>query len=189
MSETIEKVDAAIVLKSLESEAAPLFKKLKAIEEINNQNDYDRALTLTKHLKELGKLAKEKELSLTTPLTEVVSKIRAMFKPFTTMVSQTEESIKLMMVEHVKRQEAALKRLEADFADGKIKRVSTFADKAAALTAKKSGARKYWKAVCENPGKTPKKYLVPDVAAITDDLKAGKKVAGWKLEQVDQIAI
>lgn len=184
-----EKVDAAIVLRSLESEAAPLFKKLKAIEEINNQSDYDRALVLTKNLKELGKLANEKELSLTKPLNEVVTKIREHFRPFNDMIAQTEASIKAMMLEHVKRQEIELKKLEADFADGKVKRVSTFATKAAEVSAKKSGARKVWQASCVDASKTPRKYLVPDERAIFEALKAGKKVAGWRLEQVNQIAI
>ena len=184
-----QKVDAAIVLRSLEVEAQPLFKKLKAITSIESQDDYDRALTLTKNLKELARLAKEKEQSFTIPLNDLIKKARDLFRPFTTMVEATESSTKLLMLEYVKQQQDALKELEEDFSSGKIKRVSTFANKAAEFSAKKSGNRKVWKAICDDPSKTPKKFLVPDVAAITEALKNGEKVNGWVWQQVDQIAI
>ena len=184
-----QKVDAAIVLRSLEVEAQPLFKKLKAITSIESQDDYDRALTLTKNLKELARLAKEKEQSFTIPLNDLIKKARELFKPFTTMVEATEANVKVLMLEYVKQQQDALKELEEDFSTGKIKRVSTFANKAAEFSAKKSGNRKVWKAVCVEERITPREYLVPDMQAITNALKSGHKVTGWSWEQVDQIAI
>lgn len=183
------KVDAAIVLRSLESEAQPLFKKLKAVTSITTQDEYDRALTLTKNLKELARLAKEKEQSFTIPLNDLIKKARELFKPFTSMVETTEANIKTLMLEYVKQQQSALKKLEGDFSNGKIKRVSTFANKAAEFSAKKSGNRKVWKAICDDTSKTPKKFLIPDIPAITEALKNGEKVNGWSWQQVDQIAI
>jgi len=184
-----QKVDAAIVLRSLETEAQPLFKKLKAITSIESQEDYDKAMALTKNLKELARLAKEKEQSFTIPLNDLIKKARELFKPFTTMVETTEANVKVLMLEYVKAQQDALKELEEDFSNGKIKRVSTFANKAAEFSAKKSGNRKVWKAICDDPSKTPKQYLIPDVPAITEALKNGQKVNGWSWQQVDQIAI
>lgn len=183
------KVDAAIVLRSLESEAQPLFKKLSAVTSITTQEEYDRALTLTKNLKELVRLAKEKEQSFTIPLNDLIKKARDLFRPFTSMVESAETNTKQLMLKYIKQQQDELKKLESDFENGKIKRVSTFANKAAEFSAKKSGAKKVWRAICDDPHKTPKKYLVPDIQAITEDLKAGKKINGWSWQQVDQIAI
>ena len=183
------KVDAAIVLRSLEEDAQPLFKKLNAITSITKQEDYDRAMVLTKNLKELGRLAKEKEQSFTIPLNDLIKKSRELFRPFTSMVETTEANTKQIMLEFVTAQQNKLKAIEQDFSSGKIKRVSTFANKAAEFSAKKSGSRKVWKAICDDPSKTPKKFLIPDVPAITEALKNGEKVNGWIWQQVDQIAI
>jgi hypothetical protein len=105
------------------------------------------------------------------------------------MVEATEANVKVLMLEYVKAQQDALKELEEDFESGKIKRVSTFANKAAEFSAKKSGNRKVWKAVCIDESKTPRKYYKVDLSMIAEDLKEGKKVNGWVWQQVDQIAI
>ena len=184
-----EKVDAAIVVKALEEQATGLLRSLKRIDSISSQEEYDRAHKYISSLKELKKIAKDKEQSLTTPLNEVIAKIRGLFKPFSSMVDETELRIKSLMLDFIQSQQEAAKQLERDFEKGAIKRVSTYARKSAELDTKKTGHRRVWRAICRDISKTPAKYLVPDEKAIAEALKRGEKVAGWVWEQVDQIAI
>lgn len=183
-----DKLDAAIVLKALEKEAAPLFKKLSALQ-IDSQKDYDTAMQLTKELKQLSKSAIERQDKMVVPLKSVIAEIQSHFKPFTEMVKQTELNIKVGMQTFLQAQAAEQKKLEAAVQTGKIKKISTYTAKAAELEVQNSGVRKIWQAIEIDASKTPREYMVPDTTAIKEALKAGKKVTGWEWRQVDTIAI
>ena len=183
------KVDAAVVLKAVEKEAAPLLAKLQRVKDITNVTEYAKAMEIMKELKALLKVTEEKEDSLVKPLQEVVKGIKNLFKPFSQSVLSLQMDIKSKMQMFVAANEAKERKLEADFESGKIKKVSTFVSKAADLTIVNSGVRKIWKAVCVDESKTPRAFLVPNEVAIREELKAGKKVEGWDWVQVDSIAI
>ncbi len=190
MKETIsDKVSAVTVLTSLQEEAKPLMKKLGKIEAIETKDQYNQAMAKMKAVKELGKMAKAKELTITDPLNKVIKDVRELFRPFLSAVSNLEGELKTKMLEFQERQELAEKKLEQDFADGKVKSINSYAKQSAELAMNRSGTRKVWKAVATDVSKTPKAYMVPDTAAITAALKEGKKVAGWELVQEKSIAI
>jgi hypothetical protein len=183
--------DALIVLKALERDANIPLKKLIAIARITTSEEFDRAAELLKDAKIYGAFAEAKEKSLTAPLNNVVSDIRAMFKPFREYVKSIEGSTKMLMMDFIEQTKAKEQKLLADFESGKIKNVSTLVTKTKGLEIHSSYAqvRKRWVAVCVDEAKTPRAYMVPDAVAIADALKAGKTVAGWEWKQVDNIAI
>jgi RNAse (barnase) inhibitor barstar len=185
-----DKVSAAIVLKAIEDEAKPLLKKLGKVV-ITDNKDFENASVITKQLKGLMKLADDKEKSLTDPLIQVVKDIRLLFKPFKDEVKLMEEGVKQNMLAFVAKQKQLEAKVESDLASGKIKKVSTAVAKQAALQVSSSSSqvRKVWQAVEVDASKTPREYLIPDEAAIKAALKDGKKVNGWKWEQVESIAI
>lgn len=185
-----ETTNAAVVLASLEKEARPLIKALTAIEVVD-QESYAKASEKMKALKELGKSAEAKKKSLTDPLTKVITDIRDLFRPFELLIAGLEGRTKESMLLFVEKQNDKRKQIEQDLESGKIKKVSTAVRKLAELevSAKGSQIRKVWQVVEVNAAETPIEYMVPDVAKIKEALKAGKKVKGWKWEQVETIAI
>ena len=184
------KLDAAVVLASLEKEAAPLIRAVNKIE-VTDNDSYNKLSEKVAALKELKKLADEKEKSLTDPLKKVITDIRSLFLPFTTMVSKLEIEAKDLMLAHVQRNKAKQIAITNDLQNGKIAKLSTATKKLSQLelTATSSQVRKIWVVEMVNPELTPREYLVPDEVAIKAALKAGKKVPGWKMVQRDTIAI
>lgn len=183
-------VSVEVILKSFQkSTAAPLRKVSDLV--IKSKADFDHAAVMMKEIKQYEKMAKEKEDSLTEPLTKAVKDIKALFKPFLDKAAAVESDTKAKMLEYMAKTEKQLQQLNEDFENGKIKKVTTVVAKSAELQLGGGAAqlRKTWTAVPIDVSKTPREYLVPDESAIRDALKAGKKVAGWDWKQVDSIAI
>ncbi len=182
--------DAAIVMAALEKESAPTIKKVSNLV-IESNEDFELAGQLMKLLKQKATQAREREESLTNPLKSVLADIRTLFKPFRDNIDILEFDTKRKMLAFSTQQSAQAKKLEADFASGKIKKVSTLLSKQNELEVSSafSGVRKTWTAVCVDADKTPRAYMVPDEVAIKAALKAGKKVAGWEWKQIESIAI
>lgn len=186
----MKQPEAAIILAALQDEAKPLFKQLQKISVTDNDSLNLKAAKLDA-LKTLGKLAAEKEKSLTDPLTKVIKDVRALFAPFRTLVADAEEITKLEITEHIKLMKAKQEKVKDDVGTGKIAKVSTGVRKLAELEVHSSVAqiRKTWVAVEIDASVTPREYLVPDRAKIKEALKAGKKVLGWEYKQEIGIAI
>lgn len=185
-----KQLTALVVLKSLQKDAQ---KPIKAITdlEISTNEDFTLAGMHLKQVKQIAKLAKDKEEVFTIPLKKLLADVTNLFKPFRDEVKQIEESTKAKMLEFTNQQEQAKKQLEQDFSDGKIKKVDTLLKKSAALEVSSafSQTRKIWTAIEVDGTKTPREYMEPNLAAIKEALKAGKKVNGWKWEQVNSIAV
>jgi hypothetical protein len=182
------QVNAGVVLAAVEEKAAPILKKLNRIDLVLTQADYEKAMSNTKQLKELLKLSTDKKEAITTPLKEALKEVNSLFKPFEVKVEQMEAEVKAAMLQFVLNQQRQIKKLNQDFADGKIKKVSTITTKLAEFQ-QPAGVRKVWQPVEINAAATPREYLMPDMAKIKEALKAGKKVQGWSWEQVENIAI
>lgn len=184
------QTDALVVLKALEAEAKGPLQKVKRLE-IRTQADFDLAGELLGKAKMLSARAKEREESLTKPLTGVVKDIQALFRPFRNQVREIEETKKADMLAFLSRNKEKQAKLSEDFEAGKIKKTSTLVTKNLELevVANTSVIRKVWTAVPVSPELTPREYMVPDEGKIKEALKVGKKVKGWEWKQVDNIAI
>ncbi len=187
MGKQTNNVDASIVMKSLEKQAAPQIKQISSLK-VTCKDDYNTAAELMKSVKGIAKQAKEKEESLTEPLKQVIKDIQSLFKPFRTQVAELEADTKSKMLAFVESSSKQQAQLSQRFEDGEIKKVSTLVSKTSALTID-SNVRKTWKAVEIDASKTPREYLVPDETLIREALKAGKVVKGWEWKQVDSISI
>lgn len=183
-------MDAAIVLKSLEDEVAPLLKQLTKIA-VEDVESYNIKSAKTDALKQLGKAVEAKEKSLTDPLTKVIKDIRSLFAPFRNMVQAAENSAKTEMLQFVEKTERAKAKVLADLENGKIAKLATAVRKTEALEIKSdtSQIRKVWTLEIIDVGDIPREYLIPDEAKIKEAFKAGKKVTGCKWEQKNTIAI
>jgi len=186
-----KEISTAVVVKGLEKEAQPYFKKLRAVSSIKTKEDYAIVSKNASQLKEIGKIAKAKEDSIVNPIMKGIKEIKALFKPFKDQVYVAEANAKTMLLEYQNKLEEDRAKLTEDFKDGKIKKASTVVDKMAELDVddESSSVRKIWRAVCVDESKTPREYLVPDEAKIKEALKAGKKVPGWVWKQNKTIAI
>lgn len=189
-TETAEKVSAAVVVQSLQKQATPLFKKLEVVK-IDSQEEYDRAGKLVKELKEMAKVADQKEKAITNPLNEALKETKALFKPFKDRVAEVELQTKAGMNQFLIKQEAATKKLEEKFERGDIKKVSTLVAKKEELQVQSANSkvRKVKVLKIVDASAIPREYLEPNESAIKAALLEGKKVKGCILEEVNQIAI
>lgn len=179
-------VDTIVVFKSIEQKAKPIITKLNGLE-IKTKADYDKAASLLKDLKALGKDGKAKLNGIIDPAKTIIANAKALFKPFETSLATVEASVKAGMLAFVESQNKKRERLEADFESGKIARPQTYLNKTAALDV--DNTRNAWALVEVDANLTPREYLTPDLAKIKEALKEGKKVKGWKYEQQQTIVI
>jgi hypothetical protein len=190
MKDTTKPLDAAVVLAALEKEAAPLIRSLNKISIVDNDS-YVIASQKVSALKQLKKMADEREKSLIDPLKKVISDIKTLFEPFTSKVNQLEIEFKQQMLEHDRKLEAAKEKVKKDLQGGKIAKLSTAARKLSTLELAPSEAtvKKIWVLEEVDASLTPREYLVPNESKIKEALKAGNKVAGWKMVQKKTISI
>lgn len=186
-----KELNTQIIVKAMEKESAPLFKKLTALSTINSKADYAAVSANISALKAIGKAARAKKSSIVDPIKQGIKEIESLFKPFIDRCDEMEENAKALMLSYQVKIDAESAKLNQDFADGKIKKASTVIGKQAELVLvdDNSSVRKTWKAIAIDVTKTPKEYLVPNETAIKEALKAGKKVAGWEWKQVKGISI
>ena len=186
-----EKVNTAVVVQSLEKKSRSLITKLSNITSITTQEEFDKAGKVTKELKAYGKIATAEMNTILNPLNQSIKATREHFRPFFNRLAEAETRIKGLMLEFTARQKALSEKVDRDFEDGKIKKISTYASKKM-KTEVKSGAAKVrhvWKLTVVNEKKIPREYLMPDIGLIERAFKEGKEVPGCKYEQVEQIAI
>lgn len=186
----MKTTDVLVIMKSLEKQAKPSIAKVSDLT-IKSQSDFELAGKLLGEVKELAKQAKAKEETFTVPLNKLLKDTRELFKPFRDLVNKVEIDTKGKMLEFIESNKKEALKLEQQFADGKIKKVSTVVEKINALdtTSQFSQLRKVWTAFEVDGSQTPREFLVPDTQAIREALKAGRKVKGWEWKQVEQIAI
>lgn len=184
---TTPDVNMAVVVSALEAKAKPLIAKLNRLE-IKSKEDFELAALKMKELKILAKAGQDELREFLDPIKALEKKARSFFEPFQSKVSDLEITIKDAMKAYLETQAKAKAKLEQDFESGKIARPSTYLRKAGALEVE-GNVRNTWAVVVVDETKTPREYLTPDIARIKEALKAGEKVAGWKLEQQQTIAI
>jgi len=184
------QLQVSIVVENLKKQAAPNIKKVNTLE-IKTNSDFELAGKLVKELKGYAKLALIEEEKFTVPLKKLLADSKSLFKPFRDSVDEIESDIKAKMLAYTSAQSKAKSKLEEKFASGEIKKVSTLVSKTSALdiVSNNSQVRKVWTAIEVDAKLTPREFLVPDLPAIKEALKAGGSVAGWKWEQVETIAI
>lgn len=185
--EKTKQVNAAVVIASLQKQAKPLISTANKIT-ITDKASYELKLKKVKELKQILKIAEEKEASFIEPLKKLSRDIKEFFMPFYQLIDQLDKQTKLEMKAYIASTETKKLQVNNALAIGKIKKLSTAANKLADLDIP-GGRRKIWVAEAVNEGLTPREYLVPDEVKIREALKAGKKVAGWKWVQVDSITI
>lgn len=185
-----EATNAAIVLKSIEADAAPLFKQLKKLT-VTDGTSYNLVSDKIDALKQLGKQAEEKEGTFTVPLTKLIKDVKSLFAPFRAMVAEAEKTAKLELAAYQDKMELEREKIKSDLEAGKIAKVSTAAKKIAAteISASTSSVKKVWTLEIEDVGDIPREFLIPDESKIREAFKSGRKVSGCKWYQKTTIAI
>lgn len=190
--------NTSAIVKSFVTKAKPLSTKLQKLV-IVTKEDYKKAGTLMKELKEQGKAAKEKMAEQTDRFDRIIKEskdgkadITTLFKPFFDSIALIETQVKTAMLEWQEDQDKKVKQLEQKFADGKIKNVSTLTTKVEELKAPKVAGTKIVKKMVvqiTSLKDVPREFMVPDLSAIDAALKEGKKVKGCTLVEQKSISI
>lgn len=185
------EINTQIIIKGMEKESAPLFKKLTAVSTVNSKADFAMVSANITALKAIGKAAKAKKASIVDPIKQGIKEIDSLFKPFIDRCDEMEANAKRLLLQYQIKLDTESAKLEADFASGKIKKASTVVGKQAELVIEDENVtiRKTWTAIATDASKTPREFMVPNEIAIKEALKAGKKVAGWEWKQVKGVSI
>lgn len=187
---TKAKVSSLVVVSSLKKKAAPILSKLKKVEKITTQDDFNRAAEYVKALKDLASYAAKQEDDMTKGIKESLKLIRQHFKPFQDDVAKAEQETKLLMSVFLHRNNKQIEKVNKDFEVGGMS-VTTYSKKIAALQIKKGAGkvRKLKRLHIFDEKKIPREYLWPNENAIEAALANGVKVPGCKMIEVDSIAI
>jgi len=185
-----QEISTAIVIASLEKQAAPSIRRVTDLK-IKTKDDFELAATLVKQLKGLSALAKQEEDTMVNPAKATIKAIQAHFKPFQNKVAEIETEVKTKMGEFLVAQKKLSAKVEQDFEDGKIRKISTIVAKQAELRVDNGTAqvRKVWKLFIDSPKEIERIYLMPDEVAIKEAFRAGGYVSGCRYEQIDSITI
>lgn len=183
---TKKDVSAEVVLASIEKKAAPLVKKLQAMQ-IESQDDYELAGKRMKIIKTYVKEAEAQRKDITDDLSKVVRKVNALFKPFKDKMFKLETMIKARMLEwHQEVEENKQAMIEAYEQDEPLPR--DLKNAPVDNSSRYSGSRSIDEYIY-NIKEIPAKYLLPNEPAIKAAIKAGKRVPGVKVRQKPIIVI
>lgn len=189
MKKDTTKVSAAVVAKSVVAESKGVVARLRKLE-IVDERSYDLAGEKLQELREWDRIAEEKENSIIIPLNKAVKEVRALFAPFRETVKGLIAEKKSEMLLYLGKVKSKQKKLDKQFDDGKIgTRAYVTGTGKNNFAPSSTGLRKIWTAIPVDVKKTPREYLEPNITKIREALKDGKKVAGWKYEQVDNITL
>lgn len=189
MKQKEQTLDTAIIVKSLEKESKKESAKILDLL-IKSPEDKKIMAELLSSLKKKVVEAKAKESEIIDPMQLSVKRVKALFKPFYDSAALVESEGKKRLIEWEEEQEKRQAKLEEKYNEGKIS-VTKYLQSSDDLKSEKSAAstRSIDTLVVEDVEKIPRKYMVPDERLILADLKAGKKVAGCKLEKRKSITI
>lgn len=158
---------------------------------ITSAEDRAAATDLLSKMKTVAKLIKAQKETVTKPMMTALENARGLFKPIETNLSDGEALVKRKMLdwdaEQDRAAEMARQKLAARVEKGTMKPETAVAkmeniQSAPTTVAGRSGGQtqtrivKKYRVVDES--KIPREYLVPNMAAITEALKAGKEVPG-----------
>lgn len=170
-------------------------KALNAATELTiaSADDMVKATDLLSKIKTVGKMIKERKEQITKPLNEALSSARDLFRPIEDDTSAAEKVIKGKMLTFQAAEEAKARKEEERIA-ARVEKGTMRADTAAEkmqnivqaptavqgkVGAVKTMTIKKYRIVDET--KIPREYLIPNMPAITEALKAGTVVPGAEM--------
>ena len=140
------------VLETVEKQSTPLIRKIVGIT-ISTKEQYEMVAANIAKLKEYRKQAEEELAGIIDPLKLSTKNAQAHFKPFFTQVNDSEAAGKAAMLEWVNKNQLKAAKVEQDFEDGKIKRISTVTSKTSELrdtSSENSSVKKLWRLTIVN---------------------------------------
>jgi hypothetical protein len=184
------QTSALIIAQALKTEALPITKKITTLK-IKSQLDYAQAADLLKQLKDKSKQAVAKLEQILNPLDTVRESIIDLFDPFIKSVKLIEKDTKKKMLAFLAENKKKAAKIDTAFETKKIKKVKTYLGKIRQfeITSNAASVRTLRKLNIIDQSKIPRKYMIPDESLITSELKAGIKIPGCELIDVDNIAI
>lgn len=185
-----EQVSTQVVIASIEKKAGKHLNQLTGLP-IKSKEDYELKAIALKELKSYRKEAEVQEATIAAPLKKAWDATKQLFKPFYTKVDNAELLTKKSMLTFIAEQDVKIKKLEAKFEKGEIKKVNTLLDKKSSLTiiSNASSVRVTKELVIVDEKVIPREYLIPDLAKIKAALKNGVAVSGCKLDYKKGLAI
>jgi len=191
----IETKEVAVV-KSQATKALNAAQELVITDEVSLASATD---VLSK-MKTVAKMIKDRKEAITKPLMEALNSSRELFKPIESNLAEGERIIKGKMIAYQDAQEKArqaeLLKVANRVEKGTMKATTALKKmqempQVATNSQGKVGAVafrlvKKYRVIDES--KLPREYMVPDMAKITEALKAGKDVPGAEIYEEKQVA-
>lgn len=187
-------------------ELAPIKAQVSKLENqatavtIESQEGYESAIDLVSKLKETGSEIKNKKESITKPLNEALRNVRDMFRPIEDQFANAERIIKNKLLDYKRKKDEEARaeeaRVAARVAKGTMK-LETAEKKMDSIERVENTTRgqvgqvqikKIRKVRITNQDEVPRKYLVPDMVLIRQDVLGGIVIPGVEIYEEETIA-
>lgn len=194
--ETVEKKDLVPYETKIQKAEKEVFDLI-----ILNQKDYETAIELANRLNQTKKVIEAKRKSLTEPIKQSVKDIEEMFKPMEKRLETMIEQIKSRSIEYVTAEEKRIAdekaKIDKKLEDGRLKPETAIRKTQELGTVEKTTQTEAGRMIMKtvkvvkiiNEADIPREYLVPDMAKIKADIKAGKEIKGVEVVEEKQASL
>lgn len=194
--ETVEKKDLVPYETKIQKAEKEVFDLI-----ILNQKDYETAIELANRLNQTKKVIEAKRKSLTEPIKQSVKDIEEMFKPMEKRLETMIEQIKSRSIEYVTAEEKRIAdekaKIDKKLDDGRLKPETAIRKTQELGTVEKTTQTEAGRMIMKtvkvvkiiNEADIPREYLVPDMAKIKADIKAGKEIKGVEVVEEKQASL
>lgn len=196
MTTEIEETKEVTVVKQQATKALGAAQTLT----ITSDKDMEGATDLLSKMKTVAKMIKAQKETITKPLMEALENARGLFKPIETNLAEGEALVKRKMLDYQRivdeKAEADRLKLAQRVEKGTMKPETAVAKMEAIQEAPKAvqgkvgaiATRIVKKYRVTDESKLQREYLIPNMPAITEALKAGKVVLGAEVYEEKVIA-
>jgi len=179
-----EKVNQEVQV--VEGQISSMSKIVEALPvEITTQEEYDQVYEVNKNVHKLLQAIDKKEKSITKPINDSLKQIRAMFKPFKTVVESTKKDLSARREAFIKAEEER-KRIEAERIAKRVEKgtmreetaISKLAQAEEETVDTRGGVTSVLIVKVLDKKAIPEEYLIVDETAIKAAYREGKEIPG-----------
>ena len=152
--------------------------------QIENAENAELAKEVLSELKEKLELVEETRTSITKPLLEAKRKVDALFKPVTTSLKASLDTMRGRLGKYTAQQREEAQRLLAEASQSDPEEAAALVAASNRAKAEAPSVREVWRFEIEDASKLPKEFLIPDekaIGAVVCSQKGNAKIPGVKV--------
>ncbi len=152
--------------------------------QIENAEHAQMASECLKELKDKLDMVEETRTSITKPLLEAKRKVDALFKPVTTSLKASLDTVRVKLGRYTAEQRDEAQRLLAEASQSEPEEAAALVAASNRAQAEAPSVREVWRFEVEDVSKLPAQFLVPDekaIGAVVRSQKGNAKIPGVRV--------